>query len=472
MLRLPFMKLKLLSALFLLLAGPLGLAANGTATDIDGLDYTGTNTNGSLLAGGATDPLWKVTYADVYGVSYTGNSQYTGAAYVIDDSPYISSEGYVQNTSTAQWITAPGAATDTNGDSPDTGGNYLPGNGTTGTNSAEYIYTMTFSITGSGSGTVKNDVQISLTIAADDAYAIYVNPGAVNTNTHSSTYGSFISSTASDTGTSAWNNTSVTYLQNYSASSTELLDAGFVIGTNTISIIVTNSNGITGTSGSTVENASGLFVYQVGAVGLINGNPVPEAGAWLPIAGALGLFGVLAWRRKHGLGAVAHRQGLVPANGWLNGRKSGTGSCQDVGWGGKGPIAAVTAASHLTAMSQPNFAEVFCARYAMEPAAFERSVLRRVLYPHARLLAPLCRFFNPDFFAADLDFIHAVSGVCQGHHFSVDAMDFSDHPANQGFWRRTLRVRVSVRRLFILIQQTLPPPPEARLVTPDSYGEF
>ena len=196
------MKSLSLFALFLLLAWPLSLAANGTATDITGLDYTGTNTNGSLIAGGSTDPLWKVTYAQVAGVSYVGNSKYSGAAYVIDDSPYISSESYVQNTANAQWITAP-EAFDTSGTVVNSGGNYLPGNGTTGNNDAEYIYTMTFSIAGTRSGTVTNNVAISLTIAADDNYAIYVNPGAVNTNTRSSTYGSFIGSTASDTGTSA-----------------------------------------------------------------------------------------------------------------------------------------------------------------------------------------------------------------------------------------------------------------------------
>jgi len=269
------------------------LAANGTATNITGLDYTGSTTNGSLIAGGSADPLWNVSYANVYGVSYNGNSQYTGAAYVIDDNPYITSESYVQNTSNAQWITAPGAF-DGSTTTTNSGGNYLPGNGTTGTNSAEYIYTMTFSITGTGHG----NVQLSLTIAADDDYSIYVNPGAVNTNTNSSTYGSFISSTASVTGTAAWTNTVTAFLQNYSASSTQLLDAGFVIGTNTISVVVTNSNNITGTSSSTQLNPSGLLVYEVGGVALINGVPVPEVGAWLPVAGALGLFGVMGWRRK------------------------------------------------------------------------------------------------------------------------------------------------------------------------------
>jgi hypothetical protein len=123
-------------------------------------------------------------------------------------------------------------------------------------------------------------------------------------------------------------------------------------------------------------------------------------------------------------------------------------------------------------MREPNFTEAYCARHAVKPLEFEWSVLRRVLYPHARLLAPVCLFFKPDYFAADLDFIRAVSRFGQGHHYSADAMDFSDHPANQGFWRRTLRIRLSVRRLFILIHKTLPLPPDVRMMTPDSYGSF
>ena len=123
-------------------------------------------------------------------------------------------------------------------------------------------------------------------------------------------------------------------------------------------------------------------------------------------------------------------------------------------------------------MPKPNFAEVFCARYTVQKAVFEHSVLQRVLYPHAQLLAPLCLVLDPNFFAADLDLIRAASRLGATHHFSADAMDFSDHPANQGFWRRTLRIRVSVRRLSILIHKMLPTSPETGLMTPDSYGEL
>jgi hypothetical protein len=292
-------------ALLALSLGLARLAANGTATDISGLDYTGYN-NYTLLAGGSNDPNWLVTYADVEGQSYTGNSQYTGAAYVIDDSPYISSESYVQNSSVSQWITTPGAATSqTTTTSTNQGGNYLPGNGTSGTNSAEFIYTMTFSITGTGSGTVTNNVAINLTVAADDDYAIFVN-GAVNTNTFSSTYGDLMSSdTAALSGSNAWTNSTMAWLANYNSSSFSS-NSAFKIGTNTISIVVTNSNEVPGSTSATTLNPSGLLVYEIGGEGmLVNGSPVPEVGAWLPVAGALGLFGFLVWRRKEWFPAVS-----------------------------------------------------------------------------------------------------------------------------------------------------------------------
>jgi lipopolysaccharide export LptBFGC system permease protein LptF len=45
-------------------------------------------------------------------------------------------------------------------------------------------------------------------------------------------------------------------------------------------------------------NPSGLLVYQVGSATLINGQPIPEVAAWLPLLGALALYGVSARRRS------------------------------------------------------------------------------------------------------------------------------------------------------------------------------
>ncbi len=263
-----------------------GTAAHaGTATNVNGLYYTGVNSSGQLIADGTTDPLWTVTYAKVNGVSYTGNSTYTGASYVLAAN-YIDA-AYVPDSSTSKWITAPGAKTASSGGTTNAGGDYLPGNGTSGTNSAQYVYRLAFNIAGTGSGTITNNVSISLTLAADDQYKVYVNPtlnanGSVNTG-----------STLAGSALNAWSNTSAIYLQNFTDSNSSS-DASFVIGTNYIYVVVDNTNSQTGTSGSSALNPSGLLVYQVGSVAMIDGKPVPEVGTWLPLIGALGLFG---WRR-------------------------------------------------------------------------------------------------------------------------------------------------------------------------------
>ena len=267
-----------------------------TATDITGLYYTGLNGSGGLQSGGSQDANWKVTYAEVGGNGYNGNSTYTGDAYVVDSS-YIPGS-YVASTRSAQWITAPGAkASSSNSSTANVGGTFLPGNGTTGVNAAQYIYTLEFTIVGTGGGKLQSDISISLTVAADDQYTIYVNPkikndGSIDTN----------KSDPSASGTSAWNNTTVKYLENYDNAdgSNRSKNAKFNLGTNTIVIVVDNTNSKTGTSNSTGINASGLLVYQTGSTAFIDGNPIPEAGAVLPIIGAVGLFGFMAWRRRRG----------------------------------------------------------------------------------------------------------------------------------------------------------------------------
>ncbi|AOS46160.1 hypothetical protein Verru16b_03257 [Lacunisphaera limnophila] len=262
----------------------------GSATNVAGLYYTGTNSTGGLVAGGGQDANWAVTYARVNGSNYTGTSTYTGSAYVLSSS-YIDA-AYVANTSTAQWITAPGARTAATGGTANIGGDYLPGNGTTGTNSAYYVYRLAFTITGTGTGTVTNNIQISMTIAADDAYTVYVNPTnspTVNNSGVISTGGT----AASASGTSAWNNTSSFALGN-STTGGGVNNSTFRIGTNYIYVVVANTNSQTGSNGSTTLNPSGLLVYQVGSGVTIDGTPVPEAGTMLPVLAALGLF---AWRR-------------------------------------------------------------------------------------------------------------------------------------------------------------------------------
>ena len=276
------------AALALLMAA--GRAPAQTATDITGLYYTGLASNGSLAAGGTQAADWTVTYASTNGGT-SANASYEGAGYVISPSS-ISGSGYTPDTSGAQWITAPGAALSASGNSPNTGGDFLPGNGNTGSNEGIYIYTLAFNIAGTGSaGTVVNSalsqIKITMTMAADDQYSVYVNPAG---NGASIPVG-----TAAATQTNAWNNTTQFALQNYGSGAAD--NSTFLIGTNYLVVVVDNTNSQTGSSGSTALNASGMLVYQTSAA-TINGAPVPEVATWLPLLGVIGCYGLVSLRRR------------------------------------------------------------------------------------------------------------------------------------------------------------------------------
>jgi hypothetical protein len=280
----------IVAALALLIAG--GRAQAQTATNITGLYYTGLNSSGGLATAGTQAADWTVSYASTNGGTST-NATYEGAGYVISPSS-ISGSGYTPNTAGAQWITAPGATLSASGDSPNTGGDFLPGNGSSGSNEGIYIYTLAFTITGTGSpGTVVNSanskIQITMTMAADDQYSVYVNPTGNGTTKPTGT--------AAATQTDAWNNTTSFALQNYGGGGAN--NSTFVIGTNYIVVVVDNTNSITGSSGSTALNASGLLVYQTSAA-TINGAPVPEVATWLPLLGVLGCYGLVVVRRRQG----------------------------------------------------------------------------------------------------------------------------------------------------------------------------
>ncbi|MGA3008471.1 MAG: hypothetical protein ABSE59_11340, partial [Opitutaceae bacterium] len=235
----------------------------GAATNVSGLYNTGENSTYGLLSGDTLDTAWSVTYASTNGGS-SANTTYKGTSYVVDSSTnnaghtnYIDS-GWVQNTGTAQWIVPPGAMTAATGGTANAGGVYLPGNGGTGaagqpnntadTEEAVFVYTLAFNITGTGgTGSAVNNVLLTMTVAADDQFAIYVNPAGNGA--------SIPTGTAASTGTNAWGNTTAVTLPT---------NAGFVVGTNYLVVVVDNTNSLTGNqTGTNTLNPGGLLVYNM-----------------------------------------------------------------------------------------------------------------------------------------------------------------------------------------------------------------
>jgi hypothetical protein len=271
---------------------------------------TGEKTTGSLVSGGsqvqagATSPTsssgWYVTYASTNGGSSSA-STYQGDAYAITAAA-VSSSGYTSNTATAEWIVAPGASTSasqtTGSGYVNLGGNNLPGNGT-GNNEGIYVYTLAFTISGSGAAGTKvtSAMSIVMTLAADDGYTVYVNPSGqgVDPTGAPSKYSASAAATATQ---GEWSGTATLTLGNSGANNNSI----FYIGTNYISVVVDNTNAISGPSSQTTWNESGFLAYQTeGFIGadevLANGEVVPEVSPWIPLAGALAAYAFLALRR-------------------------------------------------------------------------------------------------------------------------------------------------------------------------------
>jgi len=307
--------LKTLSAIAALCLWCGGLAhAQGTATGLSGLFYTAETSNGGLRTSGI-DPNWTVTYASVAGAQ---NTAYQGSAYVVTST----GQGYVANTNNAGWITAPNAMSAQTGGAANTGGDYLPGNGNSnGTqtnpsnaNEGIYVYTLAFQIKGTvakGNATITGqNISMSLTIAADDQYQVYINPAGISAsgvaNSVSGVSPTAFTAAQAGSGTSSWGNTASVTLANYGTGAAN--NAVFVVGTNYLTIVVDNTNSITTASTATALNPSGVLLYQTSNVITINNVPVvgtiPEVGTWLPVVGAVGLFGWGFWRRRQSLESI------------------------------------------------------------------------------------------------------------------------------------------------------------------------
>ncbi|MDF3057708.1 MAG: hypothetical protein K0R17_1923 [Rariglobus sp.] len=107
-------------------------------------------------------------------------------------------------------------------------------------------------------------------------------------------------------------------------------------------------------------------------------------------------------------------------------------------------------------MSNPTFAECFCAKNNLPPEKFARAVFRQTLYRRTHLVRWLLPLINQNYFAADFDLIYGVEHLRRLRDFVAEAERFNEHPANRGWLRRTFCLRVSTCRLKALIRETLP----------------
>ena len=111
---------------------------------------------------------------------------------------------------------------------------------------------------------------------------------------------------------------------------------------------------------------------------------------------------------------------------------------------------------YLVQVPKRAFKILFCERFRCPPSDYEQRVFRKCLYPHARLLAPLIRLLNPNFFTDDFKFVHYLGEATGTREVNAEMLAFQD--TNRGkpsFTRTGLRIRVSGRKAAALAQRLL-----------------
>jgi hypothetical protein len=103
------------------------------------------------------------------------------------------------------------------------------------------------------------------------------------------------------------------------------------------------------------------------------------------------------------------------------------------------------------------FGELFCERYHLPPASYVHEMLRRTLYPRARMVAPVIRYFSPGYFDADHEFVRGVGLIRRADDLGGEVTNFHLHIRNRGFLRRILKIRVSCQRVSRLVGEVLSP---------------
>jgi hypothetical protein len=105
-------------------------------------------------------------------------------------------------------------------------------------------------------------------------------------------------------------------------------------------------------------------------------------------------------------------------------------------------------------MNLATFAEKFCAKHGLPPEKYDKSVLRRSLYPAARLLRPVL-VLKANYFAADHEFIRRVGRLTRLGGFEAEVNEFLYDPNNRGFLRRVFKLRASARRLRRIVRDVM-----------------
>lgn len=111
----------------------------------------------------------------------------------------------------------------------------------------------------------------------------------------------------------------------------------------------------------------------------------------------------------------------------------------------------------MKSSTKPTFKQLFIEKTGGNAEHFTRDVLWRTLPIHARILLPFARIFDPAILAADYDLIEDIGLLSSRREFSDSASSRRFHPANHGFLRKAVRIRVSISKLHRLVYNVMRP---------------
>ena len=97
---------------------------------------------------------------------------------------------------------------------------------------------------------------------------------------------------------------------------------------------------------------------------------------------------------------------------------------------------------------------LFCERFKCSPEEYEELAFRKCLPWYARILAPVIRLINANFFAEDFKFIRYLGTATGGREVNSEVLSFQDaNRSKGGLLRMGLHLRVSGRKAANLAQQ-------------------
>lgn len=93
---------------------------------------------------------------------------------------------------------------------------------------------------------------------------------------------------------------------------------------------------------------------------------------------------------------------------------------------------------------------MFCERFRCPESKFEKRAFRKCLYWHARIVAPVLKIFMPSLFKHDFELMRGLGEATDAKGAGVELFRLQELNLDGGFMRKTLRIRVSGRKAYLL----------------------